>query len=400
MKSILSALSVVGSAFVFLSGFGFQPTTEAMAAPAPLQVGVAKPIRREVIDYEYREGRTSPAESVEIKARVSGHITTVMFEAGRGVVKGDFLFEIDPRAYVAERDVALAELAQAKASQARLAADKLRADKLRASNNISRQDYDKILASCDDVETRLKTAQAKLDAADLNLRYTKLVTPINGRAGKSTVKPGDLIKADETTLTTIVRDDPMYVGFDLSDAALLRWMKLVSEDKRFPGKNSGPPVWIEFPNEKGFPHQGFIDVLSNTVDQATGLVQLRGIFQNPRGEQGAPRIASGIVVRVRVAMSKPYTATLVSDRAIATDGGAKVVFVVDEQGIARRREVKLGDLHDGLRVVTSGLGDDDRVIVTGEGPGRDGTRVSAMLVPMPSEAQPKMPAAAPGQQRP
>lgn len=404
MASRLCGLRLVDRCVLFLFIVavigGCTPQRPAPPAMPPPPVTVAKPVVQTVADYEVTTGRADAYEAVDVRARVSGYLQKVTFHHADGrqspgdsspkqlregdtVEAGTLLCEIDPRPYQAVYDAATADSDRAKAALDRLSADLARAENLRKTNNISVEEFDKISAQKAEAAATVAAAAAQIDAAKLNLEFTQVKAPITGRLGRALVTEGNLVTADVTLLTTIVREDPIYIYFDLSEQVMLRYKKLITENKFESAREQELPVDIGLANEDGFPHRGVVDFVDNRVDVPTATLKLRGRFANPELNKSIRALTPGMFVRVRIPASKPYEALLVGERAILTDQGEKVVFTVDADGTTHRRVVELGTLHGRLRVVTAGLKPDERIVVNGLQRVRDGAKVDPHDGPMP-----------------
>ena len=354
------------------------PAMVAPQAPEAPSVTVSRSVVCEVTDYLEFPGRTEAVGEVEIRARVTGYLVKINFEDGQEVKQGDLLFEIDPRPYQAALDRTTGELKRLQALLAKAQADVQRGDRLRASGAITEEEYEEDVADVKTNEAAIQSAEAAVRDAELNLEFTKIVSPIDGRISKRRITEGNLIQPgtnESAVLTTVVTVDPIYVCFSIDEPALLKFRNL---DWRL-GQDGRPrqikelkvPVEIGLPNEEGFPHQGTLDFLDNKVDRTTGTLCARGTFDN-----ATQYLSPGLFVRVRVPFGKPHQATLVSERAIGTDQRRKYVLVVNEDHVVERREVKLGALQKGLRVIESGIGPDDLVIVNGLQRARPGMKVN------------------------
>jgi RND family efflux transporter MFP subunit len=194
----------------------------------------------------------------------------------------------------------------------------------------------------------------------LNLEFTHVTSPIDGRASRQLVNIGNLVQADSTQLTTVVSIDPIYAYFSLDELAALTYQRLVQEGKFASTQDGKVPVYLELQDESGFPHAGTIDFSDNTFDSTTGTRLLRASFGNANGF-----LIPGSFVRVRLASSPKYDALLVADRAIGSDQDQNFVYVIDSKNVAQLRHITIGQLADGLRVVKSGLQPDDVVIING-----------------------------------
>jgi RND family efflux transporter MFP subunit len=223
-------------------------------------------------------------------------------------------------------------------------------------------------------------ARATLESNQLNLDFTKVTSPIDGRTSRYLVTIGNLIVQDNTLLTTVVSVNPIYAYVDVDEHTVLHVRQLIREGKAQSAREGAIPVSLGLADEQGFPHQGTINFVDNQVNVKTGTLRIRGVFDN-KDEALSP----GFFVRVRVPIGLPHKAILVSDRAIDTDQGQKIVYVVNDKNEVVYRPVKLGAMHDGLRVVEEGLKTDERVIVNGLQRVRPGMTVDPKPVDMPDQ---------------
>jgi len=326
------------------------------AAPPP-QVSVAPVVERAVVPWDEYTGRVVAAETVEMRARVSGYIERVAFAEGEEVKKGDLLFVIDQRPYRAALARAEAQLAQAR-SEARLAASQdARAAELLEVSAISREEYEARRAASAQAAAAVRAAEAAVAAARLDLSFTEVRSPIDGRAGRALVTAGNLAQADATLLTTVVSLDPMHVYFETDEQSFLGYQALARSGRR---ENGGNAVRVGLANEQGHPHAGYVDFTSNQADPGTGTIRLRAVVPNP------DRVFTpGLYARVQLQAASSAAALLIDERAVLTDQDRKYVYVVDADNQAQRRDIVPGGTAAGLRVVESGLAEGDRVIVHG-----------------------------------
>lgn len=350
------ALVAVVAATSFLSGCGTQ-AAEHSAGPPPADVNVAPVLEKHVRQWDEFTGRIAAVESVELRPRVSGYIDRVAFKEGQEVAKGDLLFVIDQRPYRAQLAEAQAQLERARSQSALAHAQKARAAKLVATNAISRDDYDTRRAADESGDAAVRAAEAAVTTARLNLQFTEVRAPIAGRASRAFVTAGNLAQADTTLLTTLVSLDPMYVYFDTDEQTYLRYQDQTKAADRNTG---GDPVRVGLANESGFPHAGTVDFVDNRVDAATGTIRVRAVLPNPDH-----LLTPGLFARVQLQGSAAFDALLVDDKAILTDQDRKYVYVLGKNSTAERRDIALGGMVDGLRVVHSGLQPDDEVVVDG-----------------------------------
>jgi RND family efflux transporter MFP subunit len=355
------------------------PTAPAMAGPAgpppPPDVLFELPSVGEVTDYEDFTGRTVANKTIEIRARVTGYIDKINFKEleGRDVEEGSVLFEIDPRPYEAEVARADANLLQATTRLKRVELDYERARKTVATRTITQEQFDQVAGDRAEAKAQVAIMQANLDLAKLNLAYCEVRAPISGRVSRTQLDQGNLVRADETVLATIVAMDPMYGYFELDERTLLRLRRSADERGAINTRSENSvPVKMALADEDGYPHDGIVNYFDNELDPSTGTMQARGIFKN------ADRmLAPGMFVRVRLPIGDPYRALLLSEQALGTDQGQKFVYVVDGQNKVQYRRVEVGRLQQGKRVVLGGIAEGDRVVVSGLQRVRPGIEVNA-----------------------
>jgi RND family efflux transporter MFP subunit len=361
-----------------------------VAETGPPEVTVSRPVQREVADYDDYTGRVEPLQTIEVRARIRGHLVKVAFQDGAEVNKGDLLFEIDPRPYQAALEQAKADEVAAQARSTLANAEYLRTRSLVSKAAASREELDVAIGKRDVAAADVGKAKAAVDRAKLDLEYTQVTAPVHGRISRTAVSVGNLINAGggETLLTTIVSVDPMYVYFDVDERSLLRYL---SDDGGARGKREDAghikdlkiPVWLGLANQEGYPRKGVIDFADNQVDPRTGTIRVRGVFPNTDRV-----LVPGMFARVRIQASDPYKALLITDRAVGTNQGQKYVYVVDKDNKVAERPIKLGAAEGELRVVREGLGPDDWVVVKGMQRVREGMEVVRKEGPMPGAAAP------------
>lgn len=359
-------------------GCGSSQAQPGLALPPPPEVLVSLPVTRQVTDYVDFPGRIEAVNSVEVRARVTGYLEKVNFKEGADVHQGDVLFEIDPRPYQADCDRAEANLVQAQAHLSRLETDYQRAVELLPGRRISREEFDRIAGDRREASAAVGVAKANRDLSNLNLSFTKVRAPITGRISRRYIDPGNLVKADDTALTVIVSLDPIYAYFDADERTTLRLQRLVRAQKIKWSPEAGLPVQLGLADEEGFSKQGTINFADNRVDADTGTWRLRAIFANADFS-----LSPGLFIRMRAPVGEPYRATLIAEQALSTDQGQKLVYVVNDQKMVEYRRVKVGALHDGLRVISENLTPTEPVVVSGLQRIRPGIEVSPKLVKMP-----------------
>lgn len=343
-----------------------RPPAAVVPTSAP-KVIVAMPVVRTVTDYEDFTGRTVASKSVEIKSRVTGHLMKQHFIDGADVQEGDPLFDIDPKTYEADYEKAKAAVVQAEAKEGRLNRDFKRAEGLLPTKSISPEEVDRITGEVAEAVAAVKVAIRQVEAAKNFVDYAHIRSPITGRIGKRSFDPGNLVKADETLLTSIVATDPMYADFDIDDRTVLKVRRLIELGTVKSARDVKTAVRIGLPDEEGFSMDGTITFVDNQLNPGTGTIRIRAEMKNPGG-----LLSPGMFIRVRVPIGTPKSAILVPEVAIGTDQGLKYVFVVNENNEVESRRVELGLPQESFRVVRpvpgepkSGVKETDRVIVKG-----------------------------------
>jgi RND family efflux transporter MFP subunit len=345
----------------------------AAAGPKTVEVVVTHPIAAEVTDFEDFTGRLDAVKTVDIRARVSGYVTEVPFKEGDFVKNGSLLFQIDPRPYEAVRDAARARVeaatAQVAVAETNVKLAKITLDRaLRAGDAATRLEIDQDKAQVQSTQANLELARANLGVAkadlvnaQLNLDWTTVHSPLDGRISRRNVDPGNLIRADETVLTTIVTVDPLYTYFDVDEHTYLDLVAGMGGEEGSWLSTMRFPVLMRLVNEEDFTRPGTINFLDNRLNANTGTVRMRAEFPNGRGF-----LRPGLFARIRLPLGKPYKTIAVSDEAVLSDQGKKYVYVVDKDNKVKYRSVTVGQgLPNGLRVVKKGLSESDRVIVSG-----------------------------------
>ncbi|HEY0191417.1 MAG TPA: efflux RND transporter periplasmic adaptor subunit [Kofleriaceae bacterium] len=321
-------------------------------APPPTPVGATAVVLREVNPWDELTGRIEATSAVQIRPRVAGYVTAVKYREGAEVAAGSALFTIDARPYQAALARAGAELARARARVELARIDAGRAEKLVASNAIPRAERDSLASAVVQAEAEVAAAAAAVELARLDVEFTTVRAPFAGRAGQALAKLGDYVAAGPapTVLTTLVTLDPIDVYFTGDEPTFLR----------FAGRAIGAPAFVGLSDEPGFPREAKIDFVDNRLDEATGTIRFRAVLPNKDH-----RLTPGLYARVRLNETAAVHAALVDDKAVLTDQDRKYVFVVGAGEIVERRDVKIGRVIDGLRVINDGVRAGDRVIVSG-----------------------------------
>jgi RND family efflux transporter MFP subunit len=351
--------------------------SKAAAAAALPQVTVAQAISRKVTEFDEFTGRFEAVERVEVRPRVSGYISSVNFTDGSEVKKGDVLFVIDPRPYVAERDRARAQLAQARSQLVLAKSEHERATKLLGQHAISQEELDTRTAGSEEAQANVEAAQAALDSAALNLEFTRVTAPISGRISRALVTSGNFVANGQTLLTTLVSLDPIYVTFDGDEQAYLKLTKRAREKAGGAAGAARNPVRVGLADENGYPHEGTIVFVDNALDPATGTIRNRALLDNHER-----LFTPGLFARIRLLGGAQHDAVLVNDSAIGTDQTVRYVLVVGAGNKVEYRPVQLGPVIDGLRVVQSGLAPGETIVVNGLQRVRPGAQVQAEHVAM------------------
>ena len=361
-----------------LSGCGDKPPQQPAAGPPP--VTVAQPSKRTVTDWDEFTGRFEAVEEVQVRARVGGFVTSVEFRDGAFVSPGDLLYVIDARPFEAVAEQADGQLSDARA-KAELAKRELdRALTLNQTQAVSDSIVDQRRQALQAAKAAEMQAAGALKAAHLNIEFTHVAAPIGGRVSRHLVSVGNLVQGSDnasgTLLTSIVSLDPIYIYFDMDEATYLKNNRLYFEGKRPSSRENPNPVQVSLTGETKPSHDGKVDFLDNRLDVSTGTLRGRAVIPNKDFS-----ILPGQFGRVRLIGSSPYDALLLPDTAIASDQSRKIVFVVKADDTVEAREVTLGPLNEGLRVIREGLKPEDRVIIDGLQRARVGAKVSPHTAP-------------------
>lgn len=374
----IGALCRIGLALTlttFVVGCG--DSAQKQAAPPPPTVTVAKPVKRQVFDFDEYVGRFVAVNSVEVRARVSGYLEGVHFKDGQTIKQGDLLFSIDKRPFQNAVDQARANVTQAKSNLAFTEADYTRGQQLVRDKTITDQTFEQRSQAFRNAQASVSNNEAALRTAELDLEFTELRAPINGRIGDRRVSPGNLVtggtSGNTTLLATIVSTDPIRFEFTFDEASYLRYERLAKGSKEdIASRGTGTKVSLKLIDEKDFMHEGSMDFVDNVIDRATGTIRGRAVFANSNGV-----FTVGMFARVRVPASPPYDALLVPDSAVGTEQARRFVTVVNAENVVTPKYVTLAQvLPDGMRVIKDGLSPDDRVVVNGQLRARPGQKVT------------------------
>ncbi len=378
MRSSTSAMTLVCLSLLALAGCD-KPAPQGGPQGGP-PVTVAAAIEKDIFETDEFPGRLEAVEQVEIRGRVTGYIPAIHFKPGAEVKKGDLLFTLDPRQF--EADVARAE-GNLASTQAQLDLAKIevgRQEKLFADQATSKREFDDAQARLRTLEAQLKSNQGDLDRARLNVSYTRITSPITGRVSKAEITVGNLVQGEvpnSPLLTTVVSLNPIYVAFEADERIFLKYIAKA----RAPGKLT---VGVGLADETGFPHQGKLDFVDNRVEPQSGTVRMRAVLDNKSGV-----FTPGLFARVKLGDTvTPRKAVLVQDRAIGTDQSKRFVLVVNGDNTAKYREVKIGRLVDGLRVIEDGLQAGEKIVVNGLQRVRPGAPITPEVVAMDAADKP------------
>jgi membrane fusion protein, multidrug efflux system len=358
-----------------LGGCGQGAQQSQGAPPPPPVVTVGKPLTRTIVDRDEYVGRFVAVDSVEIRARVSGYLDAIHFTDGQMVHKGDVLFTIDRRPFAIALDQARANLAQARANLAFTESDLARGQQLVQNKTITEQTYDQRVQAKRVAEASVKANEAVVHSAELDYEeFSELRAPVDGRIGDRRVSPGNLVTGgtggNTTMLATIMSMDPIRFEFTFDEASYLRYQQF-SAGAHDMVSGAATPVKLKLLNEADFSHDGQIDFIDNALSTSSGTIRGRAVFANPQA-----LFTPGMFGRIQVPGSAAYEALVIPDAAIGTEQARKFVYVVDAENTVRQKYVKLGQIDQDLRVIKSGLGADDRVIVSGLTLMRPGLKVT------------------------
>ncbi|WP_237045110.1 multidrug efflux RND transporter periplasmic adaptor subunit MexE [Aquipseudomonas alcaligenes] len=368
-------LAVAAALLLSACGKGEEASQQMPAA----KVSVAEVIEQPINEWDEFTGRLEAPESVEVRPRVSGYIDKVAFDEGSLVKKGDLLFQIDPRPFQAEVKRLQAQLQQARASQTRAANEARRGERLRQSNAISAELADARASAATEAQAAVAATQAELDNALLNLSFTRITSPIDGRVSRAEITEGNLVGAGQSLLTTVVSTDKVYAYFDADERVFLKYIELAR--KAGSDARGASPVYLGLSSEAGHPHEGQLDFLDNQVNPRTGTIRGRAVFDNRDG-----RFTPGLYARLKLVGSGTYPAALIKDEAVGTDLGKKFVLVLDKDNAVQYRAIELGPKLEGLRIVRQGLSKGEKIVVNGLQRAMPGATVDPQAVPMADEA--------------
>lgn len=364
-RRLLGAASLIAVTGAALLAAGCSPAaTAAQAPPAAPEVTVAEPLVHSVDVYGDVVGRFAAVQAVAITPQVTGRLAEVLFQDGQTVRAGEPLFRIDPAPFAAAVDQAEAEVARVRALGALAQEERRRAENLIALDAMSQEEFDRRAGGAEETAAAVRSAQARLEAARIDLGYTTILAPIDGRVSDRRIDVGNLVSANESLLTTVVSQDPIHIEFGVAP-------DVATAIGRPDAQGAGAAVQFRLEGESGFAHAARIDFVDNAVDPNSGVVRMRAVVENPDG-----RFAPGQFVRVQFAQSHIAAATLVPETAVSSDQNVKFVLVVNADNVVEARPIGAGPVVDGMRVVEQGLGAADRVVVGGAQRAYPGTQVT------------------------
>lgn len=349
MQAIRSWAVVVGLSLLTAAGCS-QTQAETQHQMPPAEVAVARVVSKQIENFSDFSGRLEATNNVELHPQVEGTVNAIHFTEGAHVKKGDLLFEIDPRRFQQQVGRLQAEERRAQSELVLATSDRERSERLTKSGAIAPVELERNNAREAEAKAALDSTKASLSLARLDLGYAGVRAPIDGRASRALVTPGNLV-TPATALTTLVSDGALYVYFDIDEATYLAISR---------GPKDAKVVRIGLMDEEGYPHEGALDFLDNRVDPRSGTMHARAKIDNVDG-----RLMPGLFTRVRLVGGGSAQVMLVDDKAVLTDQDRKYVYVVGEGNRAQRKTIVIGRIADGLRVVQSGLVPTDRVVVHG-----------------------------------
>ena len=361
-----------------VAALAFASCSKPVPPIPPTEVTVAPALARQVTDWDEFTGHFESVDAVEVRPRVSGFVQRVAFTEGAIVRRGDPLFYIDARPYEADVARAEADLAGARTRAELAQGEYQRAQRLVATQAISREELDARSSSRAEGNAAIKSAEAALATARLNLEWTVVRAPIAGRVSRANVTPGNLVQAGPpaaTLLTRIVSLDPIYVYFDSDEHAYLKYVTAMRS------RTNKLPVYVGLTNDSGFPHKGALDFVDNRLEPGAGTIRARAVFANP-----TQLFVPGLFARVRLQGTEQRAVTLIQDQAIGTDQDRKFVLILKPDSSVEYRPVTTGRLVDGLRVVNTGLAPGENIVINGLMRVRPGMKVLAKHAKMTGDS--------------
>jgi len=384
------ALLLAGMAAGLFSSAGGAPGGRALAQSgpaAPPAVTVSHPLERKVVEWDEYTGQFAAVEDVDIRARVSGYLTEIHFQDGQFVKKGDLLFVIDPRPFEADLQQAQANLERDKAQVVRANLDLTRYSELAKKEFAPQQQLEQARATAESSIATVKADEAAVMQAKLNLEFTHVSAPVDGRIGSHQVSLGNLIvggsTGTSTLLTTIVSLDPIWFNFDMSESDFLGYQRAIQAGLMTSEQGGAVQAFVRLIDERGWPHEGHMDFIDNQINRGAGTIRARAIFPNK-----SLLLTPGEFGRIRVPGSEPHQAILIPDAAVVSDQSRKIVMTVSADGTVVPRVIRPGPSYEGLRIVRSGLAAGDTIIINGLVRARPGAKVTPQPGKIEAEPEP------------
>lgn len=360
-----------------------EPQKKQAAPPLP-KITVAKPVVKPIREIDDFTGRFDAKEDVQVRSRVAGYLETIHFKDGGLIKKGDLLFTIDQRPFQAELDNASSSVEVAKTRLDLAKQEFERAERLQKSGTVAVSTLDQRRQEYLAAQAEMSGATARLRSARLNLEYTKIYSPIEGRIGRNLISVGNLVEANSTLLASIVSLDPIYFYFDVDERAFLAYSRLARSGQRPSGRFTPYEVKIQLTDETEPKHTGNLDFVDNRIDRGTGTMRGRAIVANKD-----LFLQPGLFGRISIPGSEEYDGILVPDAAVGTDQNRRIVFVVGEGNKLTPRVIRPGPRIDGYRVVRTGLKGDETIVVKGLARVRPGMTIDPQPVDLPAVAEPE-----------
>ncbi|WP_019274146.1 efflux RND transporter periplasmic adaptor subunit [Vibrio coralliilyticus] len=341
-----------------LSGCQDSHAESAATAPPPPGVEVAQVLIEKVTELDEYSGRLESPQTVTVMPRVSGYVDKVHFQEGSVVEAGDVLFSIDNRLFVAEVTRLKAELSSAQTSLNQAIKDYERAQRLSKTKAISQETVDARFADKQRSIASVSALKAALAQAELDLEFTLVRAPIDGKVSNAEITKGNYVTTGQTVLTSLVSTSHMYAYFDVDERSYLKYQQL---NNLLPENGEAENVvQMALANDTGYPHVGYIDFVDNAIDETTGTIRVRAVFDNEK-----QNLLPGMFAKLRIAGSASYQGVLIDNKAIGTDLNNKYVLVLGDDNVVQYRAISLGEGVNGLRIIASGLNAGDKIVVNG-----------------------------------
>jgi multidrug efflux system membrane fusion protein len=378
--AILLLLAAGAAAWYWFEG-RLLGTTAGAPPPSPPKVTVARPVVKNIVEWDDFTGRFEATDDVAIRSRVTGYLDQIHFRDGAIINKGDLLFTIDPRSFQAAADEASARLDNAKTALNLASQELQRAEGLRTGVEISQSALDQRRQQFLSAQAEVQGATAALQQARLNLEYTKIMAPISGRISRRMLSVGNLVNANDTILTTIVALNPIYFYFDVDERSYIAYARMALQGERPSGRENAYEVRMVVPGDPKETRIGHINFVDNRIDSATGTMRGRAIFDNPD-----LFLQPGMFGRISIPGTGDHEAVLIPDEAIGSDQDRRIVFVVGPDNKISTKAIRPGPKIDGYRVVRKGLTGDETIVVDGIVRARPGATITPEPTTLPPVA--------------